>query len=216
MSLWAEVVQAREPVSGQHVYTVAAQTDVAGLLYLTVSVSRLAIRLSRPVRLSGLRRGAGFGRCTRRLSKAVTVEDPQLEVVVRRALANYLSATGSELAADLAPGAHVSLPPNALTLESIQRPTWATGGAVQVVSQAHDARGVRYTLAYELDVARDARALGDIRHTNGPPQLGAGRTEHSDEPDSMTGAVAATLIALATLGALLDACAEPRWRARTA
>ena len=35
---WAEVVQAREPAPGEHVYTVAAQTDTAGLLYLTVAV----------------------------------------------------------------------------------------------------------------------------------------------------------------------------------
>src|ERR1700676_3152132 len=39
---WAEVVQEREPLPGEHVYTVAAQTDTAGLLYLTVSVVRRA------------------------------------------------------------------------------------------------------------------------------------------------------------------------------
>ena len=37
---WAQVVQEREPQPGEHVYTVAAQTDAAGLLYLTVSVIR--------------------------------------------------------------------------------------------------------------------------------------------------------------------------------
>src|SRR5207237_9204088 len=39
---WVEVVQAREPLPGEHIYTLAAQTDTAGLLYLTVSVRRQA------------------------------------------------------------------------------------------------------------------------------------------------------------------------------
>ncbi len=39
---WDEVVQEREPAAGEHVYTLAAQTDTAGLLYLTVSVIRLS------------------------------------------------------------------------------------------------------------------------------------------------------------------------------
>ena len=42
---WAEVVQERELTAarpGEHVYTVAAQTDDAGLQYLTVSVVRTA------------------------------------------------------------------------------------------------------------------------------------------------------------------------------
>ena len=37
----------------------------------------------------------------------------------------------------------------------MQRLDWAPGaGAVLAVVQAQDARGARYTLAYELDVAR--------------------------------------------------------------
>jgi hypothetical protein len=38
---WAEVVQAREPGPGRHVYTIAAQTQEAGLVYLSVGVSRV-------------------------------------------------------------------------------------------------------------------------------------------------------------------------------
>ena len=37
---WAEVVQVRESEPGTSVYTIAAQTDAAGLLYLTVGVAR--------------------------------------------------------------------------------------------------------------------------------------------------------------------------------
>jgi hypothetical protein len=150
---WAEVVQAREPLDGEHVYTVAAQTDAAGLLYLTVSVVRLA---SRALALAGYPAFVGPPAAVASPTPAreVAVHDPELEVVLHRALANYLSGSGSELAADLTAGAQVSLPPNPMSLESIQRPTWAQGGAVQVIAQANDGRGVRYTLAYELDVAR--------------------------------------------------------------
>jgi hypothetical protein len=55
----------------------------------------------------------------------------------------------------LTSNARVSLPTAALSLESVQRLDWAAGGgAVLAVVQAQDARGARYTLAYELDVAR--------------------------------------------------------------
>ena len=37
---WTEVVQERLASAGERVYTVAAQTDSAGLLYLSVSVNR--------------------------------------------------------------------------------------------------------------------------------------------------------------------------------
>jgi hypothetical protein len=150
---WAEVVQAREPVDGEHVYTVAAQTDSAGLLYLTVSVFRLA---SGTLALAGYPAFVGPPASVPSPTPAreLAVHDQELEVVLRRALANYLSASGSELAADLAAGAQVSLPPNPMSLVSIQRQTWAQGGAVEVIAQAQESRGVRYTLAYELDVDR--------------------------------------------------------------
>ena len=150
---WAEVVQAREPAAGRHVYTVAAQTDADGLVYLTVGVSRLP---SGALALSGYPAFVGppdsVPAPTPIQGPAVT--DPALETVVRRALGNYLSAAASELAADLTAGARVSLPPNPLTLDGLGRPTWTEGSAVEVTAQASDARGVRYTLAYELDVAR--------------------------------------------------------------
>ncbi len=151
---WAEVVQARAPAPGEHVYTVAAQTDTAGLLYLTVPVARtsdggLALAgypafVGAPA--AGPAQGAGHLR---------EVTDPALATVAQRALRNYLAASSSELAADLAGGARVSLPGLALTLESTQRLDWAPeGSAVLATVQAQDGRGVRYTLAYELDVVR--------------------------------------------------------------
>jgi hypothetical protein len=151
---WTEVVQEREPVSGEQVYTVAAQTDDAGLQYLTVSVVRTA---GGSLALGGYPAFVG-GPATgpaQTQGHLREVDEPALATVVERALRNYLSASGSELAADLTNEARISLPAVALSLESVQRLDWAPGvGAVLAVVQAQDARGARYTLAYELDVAR--------------------------------------------------------------
>jgi hypothetical protein len=154
---WAEVVQERElesvPTRPEHVYTVAAQTDDAGLQYLTVSVVRTA---GGSLALGGYPAfvgppATGPAQAPERLRE---VDEPALATVVGRALRNYLSASESELAADLTTDARVSLPTVALSLESVQRLDWAPGtGAVLAVVQAQDARGARYTLAYELDVA---------------------------------------------------------------
>ena len=151
---WTEVVQEREPVAGEHVYTVAAQTDNAGLLYLTVSVVRTA---GGSLALGGYPAFVG-GPATgpaQPQEHLREVDEPALATVVGRALRNYLSVSSSELAADLTSNARVSLPAAALNLESVQRLDWAPGaGAVLAVVQAQDSRGARYTLAYELDVAQ--------------------------------------------------------------
>jgi hypothetical protein len=149
---WAEVVQAREPQRGAHVYTVAAQTDVAGLLYLTVGVTRLA---SGALSLTGAPAFVGppasvVEQAPRRLR---VVEDPTLEVVVRRALTNYLAGAPGELASDLTSGARVSLPAKPLTLREMGKLGWVPGGGTVLAPvQASDGRGAEYTLAYEVDV----------------------------------------------------------------
>ena len=152
----AEVVQGRESAPGEHVYTVAAQTDDAGLLYLTVSVLRTA---DGSLALGGYPAFVGAPASgpaqTQAQAHLHEVGEPALVTVLERALRNYLAASASELAADLTASAHVSLPAAALTLESVQRLDWAPGaGAVLAVVAAADARGAHYTLAYELDVAR--------------------------------------------------------------
>jgi Conjugative transposon protein TcpC len=151
---WAEVVQAREPAPGEHVYTVAAQTDTAGVLYLTVSVTRTA---DGGLALAGYPAfvGAPTVEPAELPAHPREVADPALATVVERALRNYLAAAPSELAADLSSGARVSLPSQPLTLESIEHMVWAQeGSAVVATVQALDGRGVRYTLAYELEVLR--------------------------------------------------------------
>jgi hypothetical protein len=152
---WAEIAQAREPVVGEHVYTVAAQTDTAGLLYLTVAVAR---RAGGSLALAGYPAfvGAPAAAAAQPAGHLREVSEPALATVVQRALRNYLAASPGELAADLASGARVSLPGIALSLESVQRLDWAPGaGAVLATVQAQDARGVHYTLTYELDVVRE-------------------------------------------------------------
>lgn len=160
---WAEVVQERELVpadpadpadAAEHVYTVAAQTDHSGLLYLTVSVVRTA---GGALALGGYPAfvGAPASGPAQTEAHLREVSEPALATVVGRALRNYLAASGSELAADLTAGAHVSVPAAALSLESVQRLDWAPGaGTVIAVAAAQDARGARYTLAYELEVVR--------------------------------------------------------------
>jgi hypothetical protein len=151
---WAEVVQAREPEAGVHVFTVAAQTSDEGMRYVAVPVERTA---AGSLALEGYPAFVGApasvpANAPPRLSP---VADRSLEVVVRRALSNYLSAATAELAADLTEGASVAAPPSPLRLISAQHPQWAPGGgSVLVVLQAADALGARYTLSYELDVAR--------------------------------------------------------------
>jgi conjugative transposon protein TcpC len=152
---WAEVVQQRERQSGDHVFTIAAQTDTAGLLYMTVGVKRTA---AGSLALDGYPAfvGAPASAPTQPRGHSREVTDPELATVVQRALRNYLAASAGELAADLARGARVSLPGLGLTLASVLGMDWSPDGrSVVAVVLARDARGVAYTLAYELDVARE-------------------------------------------------------------
>jgi hypothetical protein len=152
---WVEVVQQREPVPGEHLYTIAAQTDTAGLLYLTVGVMRTA---DGSLALAGYPAfvGSPASGPAQPRGRLREVADPALATVVQRALRNYLAASASELAADLTSGARVSLSGLALSLESVQHLDWSPDGrSVLAIVQALDARGVQYTLDYELDVARE-------------------------------------------------------------
>jgi hypothetical protein len=155
---WVQVVQERRGALGERIYTIAAQTDAAGLLYLTVGVLREssgALTLAEYPAFVGAPASApandlaeGFG----------DVNDQSLAAVLERALRNYLDDAGSELSADLAESARVSLPTLPLTLDGIQQLKWLPGGgSVFAVLQASDRRGARYTLSYELDVERVAR-----------------------------------------------------------
>jgi hypothetical protein len=153
---WAEVVQTREPAPGEHVYTVAAQTDTSGLLYLTVGVLR---QTDGTLTLAGYPAfvGAPSSAGTTAPADLREVQEPALKTVVERALHNYLAGSLSELAADLTSEAHVSLPGIALTLQTLRSLLWSPDGrSALAVVQARDERGSQYTLAYELDVTSSA------------------------------------------------------------
>lgn len=151
---WAEVVQEREARVGVHVYTVAAQTDTSGLVYLAVEIERApggSVELAAYPAFVGppALGSAPFQEGVR------SVSDPSLRAVVGRALRNYLAGEPAELDADLTTGASVSLPEQGLSLTAVQRIAWdADGRSVLAIVQAQDKRGAQYTLAYELDVVQ--------------------------------------------------------------
>ncbi len=154
---WTDIAQERLAATGEHVYTVAAQTDNAGLVYLSVTVARTAEGALQLVGYPALV-GAPESVPANAEDGLREVDEPALAAVVERALRNYLASSGSELAADLAAGARVSLPARPLSLEVLQRLDWSPegGDAVSALVQAEDAKGVRYTLAYTLDLTRVA------------------------------------------------------------
>lgn len=147
-----QVAQQREPAPSVHVFTIAAETDTAGLRYLTVTVDR---RPGGELALGAYPAFVGPPLSSPEpvVQRLAAVTDPGLALVVRRALGNYLAGSEDELSADLSEGASVSLPTGPLQIVSSPSDTWAPGGgAVTAVLQAQDALGARYTLAYELDV----------------------------------------------------------------
>lgn len=156
--LWTEVVQSRPASTGKRVYTIAAQTDSDGLLYLAVGVVRES---GGSLALDGYPAFVGAPAST----GAVTLGDPRevenaaLVTVVRRAMRNYLADAESELDADLLEGARVSLPTMSLSMQTLDSLAWAPNGrAVVAVLRARDRRGAQYTLTYELTVlSRDGR-----------------------------------------------------------
>ena len=124
---WAEAVQVREPSPGVEVYTVAAQTDPAGLRYLTVGVRRTA---DGALALAGYPAfvGAPANAPAQLVARLRPVSDGGLTTVVHRALSNYLDGASVELAADLVPGAQVSAPAVPMQLLAVVRQSWVAGG----------------------------------------------------------------------------------------
>jgi hypothetical protein len=152
--LSTQVVQTRLAGPGIRIYTVAAETDTDGLVYLTVPVARLADgRLS----LAGFPAFVGppASAPAQLGGHAREVTNPALLSVIARTLRNYLAGSPDELAADLAAWARVSLPTQPLGLESVERVSSSPDErSVLAVVRADDRRGVQYTLGYELDVAQ--------------------------------------------------------------
>ena len=157
---WTQVVQSRPGDDGSRVYTVAAQTDRAGLLYLSVAVARGRDRV---LRLDGYPAlvGAPLAAPARTASEASEhdVGDGLLRATCRRALRNYLARAADNVNADLTADAVVALPGLALSLHRLTDLQWAPDRrSVFATVAAVDRDGVSYELRYELDVRRvDAR-----------------------------------------------------------
>jgi hypothetical protein len=86
------------------------------------------------------------------------VEDADLRAVCDRAVRNYLAGARRNLAADLADGAVVSLPPKRLRVGSVESVNWvAPGRRVAVQVRAEEEDGAVWMLRYELAVVRHER-----------------------------------------------------------
>jgi hypothetical protein len=152
---WADVVQARATGVGEHIYTIALDTGLPALTYLSVDVVRDAVgalRLGRYPALVGpplvtqatTLGGGGLG----------AVSDASLSAVIDRGLRNYLAGSRANLAADLAPGTVVSTPSDTLAIDQIEQLSVERDGRVLATLVAHDSNGTSFTLTYELDVVR--------------------------------------------------------------
>jgi hypothetical protein len=160
---WASVVQSR-PADGADgagtTYTVAAQTSRPATVYLTVTVRRTA---SKALQVVGL--PAFVGAPAQERSPAVDgdrldeVVESDITEVVARGLRNYLAGDSTDLRADLARDAVVSVPTDSLRLQRVDRVVWAPGGRSVFATVTATARdGGLFQLTYELDIARsDAR-----------------------------------------------------------
>ncbi|MEN3282353.1 MAG: hypothetical protein V7607_3493 [Solirubrobacteraceae bacterium] len=153
---WTQVVQMRRGPDGSRVYTVATQTDRAGLLYLSVNVAR---GRDGALRLTGYPALVGAPLTSKATAepggRLREVSDDGLRATCQRALRNYLARASDNLAADLSPDATVALPGLQLVLHRLTELLWALDHAsVLATVEAADGDGVVYTLRYELDVRR--------------------------------------------------------------
>lgn len=153
---WTQVEQAHDRSPTDHVYTVAAQTDRSGLVYLSVEVARGSDGRLGLTRLPALVGAPATQPADLEPDAHLRdVADQELTAVVSRALGNYLGAAATNLGADLTDGARVSLPGLHLGLEQVQQLKWSVDGqSVMAVVRAAAGDGTEYTLDYELDVMR--------------------------------------------------------------
>jgi hypothetical protein len=153
---WAEVAQSRDGAQADRIYTVAAQTDRNGLVYLTVDVARGSDRRLRVVGYPALVGPPLVASAAADPDQGLPdVSDGGLTTVVRRALRNYLAGSTNNLNADLTPSARISSPAQGLQMRDLTALKWAPGaGSVLATVHAGGTDGAQYTLRYELDVAR--------------------------------------------------------------
>ncbi|MEJ7802174.1 MAG: conjugal transfer protein [Candidatus Limnocylindria bacterium] len=153
-----QITQNQEALAGGRIVVVAARfADDREPVYLAVPVSRLeggAIALAGYPSLVGPPASASA-----ELPDREEISAPDVVEVSERVVGNYLAGERSDLAADLAPEASVSLPAQRLEVTSVEEVVWADGpdsGAVLATVIAADEGGTTWTLTYELGVERRA------------------------------------------------------------
>ncbi|HET6507395.1 MAG TPA: hypothetical protein VFG42_11460 [Baekduia sp.] len=88
-------------------------------------------------------------------SAELEVDDAELRQVVQRVVRHYLAGDRVDLAADLARGAVITVPPTPTRLADVDATTWVTRPSrVAVAISASGPEGVRLALRYELRVVR--------------------------------------------------------------
>ena len=143
------------PLAGEHVYTVAAQTDTAGLLYLTVGVVR---QQDGSLALAGYPAFVGAPASTAAQAPAHLREvagtgaghgggtgPAQLPRRLRRRAGGRPDEWRTSLASRAAAQPAVGAAPELVE---------PGGSPVLAAVQAQDGRGAQYTLDYEIDVSR--------------------------------------------------------------
>lgn len=154
--LWTEIATNQEAIAGGRVIVVAAGVSTQGEpLYLSVPVARTGGTIG----LTAYPSIVGPPISSRApLPERVEVEDREVLVVTRRAIANYLAGETQNLNADLAGGTVVSPPSPPLAMRSVDDVVWAAGdgsSAVLTTVTAADERRALWTLTYEIGVARE-------------------------------------------------------------
>lgn len=164
--LWTAVV-AITRTDRRSLVTVAAETS-AGDVHLSVPVARDARGALRVAGYPAIVGPPAIDRdTTLDADDEEQVQDEALETVAVRAVTNYITRARRNLAADLAPGARVSLPLRALRVVGTTRVSWAVARRrVAVLLQAQDQSGTAWTLRYELDVRKTDRWYVRSIHVN--------------------------------------------------
>jgi hypothetical protein len=158
--LWADVASDQRALVGGRTITVAAGVSSQRLpVYLAV-----AVRHDRRhgLSLAGYPSFVGAPVLDSRppLRSRSPLTDSEVATVAARALRNYLAGSATNLKADLAPDAVVSLPTVELAVRSVESTEWigqADSGAVLATVLAEGPHGASYTLAYELGIERRER-----------------------------------------------------------
>jgi hypothetical protein len=151
---WAEPAQEQPQPGGGQVVTVAVQTSTHTTPeYLAVPVVRvtggsLAVG-GDPSFVGPPTVDEGYEPGTQQ-----PVSNTALTAMVTRVVTNYLDDDAQDLQADLAPGAQVSLPTVAMTVQHVTSVTWTSANAVDVQLIATDSAQTTYSLAYLIGVTQ--------------------------------------------------------------